>query len=81
MARKLGTGISETGRFVGYSRSTVISTYAKWMNDGETGSRRHDVGRPHVIEEKNSSEIVPVGEAKPEPDSVSAYSSTQWKVK
>ncbi|GFY05631.1 uncharacterized protein TNCV_4402981 [Trichonephila clavipes] len=37
MARRLGTNISETARLMGCSRSTV-STYAKWMNDGETSS-------------------------------------------
>ncbi|GFY08185.1 transposable element Tcb1 transposase [Trichonephila clavipes] len=45
--------ISETARLVGCSRSTVVSTYAKWMNDGETSSRRHGVGRPHAIKEKD----------------------------
>ncbi|GFV97223.1 transposable element Tcb1 transposase [Trichonephila clavipes] len=53
MARRLGTSISETARVVGCSRSTVVSTYAKWMNDGETSSKRHGVGRPHAIKEKN----------------------------
>ncbi|GFX53671.1 hypothetical protein TNCV_1596171 [Trichonephila clavipes] len=38
MARRLGTSIAETAR-LGFSRSTVVSTYAKWMNDGETSSR------------------------------------------
>ncbi|GFV63315.1 transposable element Tcb1 transposase [Trichonephila clavipes] len=53
MARTLGTSISETARDVGFSRSTVVSTYAKWMNDGETSSRRHGVGRLHAIKEKS----------------------------
>lgn len=52
MARRLGTSITETARLVGCSRSTVVSTYAKWMKDGETSSRRHGVGRPHAIQEK-----------------------------
>ncbi|GFU77823.1 transposable element Tcb1 transposase [Trichonephila clavipes] len=52
MARRLETSISETARLVGCSRSTVVSTYAKWMNDSETSSRRHGVGRPHAIKEK-----------------------------
>ncbi|GFW48066.1 uncharacterized protein TNCV_2402531 [Trichonephila clavipes] len=52
MVRRLGTSISETARLVGCSRSTVVSTYAKWMNDGETSNRRHGVGRPHAIKEK-----------------------------
>lgn len=52
MARRLATSISETARLVGCSRSTVVSTYAKWMNGGETSSRRHGVGRPHAIKEK-----------------------------
>ena len=52
MARRLGTSISETARLVGCSRPTVVSTYAKWMNDGETSSRRHGVGRPHAIKGK-----------------------------
>ncbi|GFW42147.1 transposable element Tcb1 transposase [Trichonephila clavipes] len=71
MGRRFRTSISETARIVGCSRSTVVSTYAKWMNDGETSSRRHGVGRPHAIREKKSSETVSHGEAKPEPDSVS----------
>ncbi|GFV48486.1 transposable element Tc1 transposase [Trichonephila clavipes] len=53
MARRLGTSISETARLVGCSRSTVVSTYAKWMNDGETSSRRHGVGRLHAIKENS----------------------------
>ncbi|GFU03065.1 transposable element Tc1 transposase [Trichonephila clavipes] len=52
MARRLGKSISETTRLVGCSRTTVVSTYAKWMNDGETSSRRHGVGRPHAIKKK-----------------------------
>ncbi|CAL1297709.1 unnamed protein product [Larinioides sclopetarius] len=52
MARRLGTSIFETARLVGCSLSTVVSTYAKWMNFGETSSRRHGVGRPHAIKEK-----------------------------
>ncbi|XP_054711340.1 uncharacterized protein LOC129220929 [Uloborus diversus] len=52
MARRLGTSISETARLVSCSRLTVVSTYAKWMNDGETSSRRHGIGRPHAIEVK-----------------------------
>ncbi|GFY19725.1 transposable element Tcb1 transposase [Trichonephila clavipes] len=55
MARRLGISISKTARLVGCSRSTVVSTYAKWMNDGETSStrRRHGVGRPPAIKEKS----------------------------
>ncbi|GFU71651.1 transposable element Tcb1 transposase [Trichonephila clavipes] len=53
MARRLGKNISETARVVGCLRSTVVSTYAKWMNDGETSSRRHGVGHPHAIKEKS----------------------------
>ncbi|GFU99535.1 HTH_Tnp_Tc3_2 domain-containing protein [Trichonephila clavipes] len=52
MARRLGTSISETARLVSCSRSTVVSTYAKWMNDGDISSRRHGVGRLHAIKEK-----------------------------
>ncbi|GFT97764.1 transposable element Tcb1 transposase [Trichonephila clavipes] len=53
MARRLGTSISETTRLVGGSPSTVVSTYAKWMNDGETSSRRHGVGFLHAIKENS----------------------------
>ncbi|GFW06990.1 hypothetical protein TNCV_3691861 [Trichonephila clavipes] len=35
MAQRLGTIISETARLLGCSRSTVVSTYTKWVNDGE----------------------------------------------
>ncbi|GFY12577.1 DDE_3 domain-containing protein [Trichonephila clavipes] len=52
MARRLGTSIFEIAQLVDCSRSTVVSTYAKWMNDGETSSRRHGVGRLHAIKEK-----------------------------
>ncbi|XP_015916680.2 uncharacterized protein [Parasteatoda tepidariorum] len=52
MTRRLRTSISETARLLGCSRSTVVSNYAKWMNDGETSSRRHGVGRPHAIKDK-----------------------------
>ncbi|GFW51763.1 transposable element Tcb1 transposase [Trichonephila clavipes] len=53
MARKLGTSISKIARVVGCSRYTVVSIYTKWMNDSETSSRRHGVGRPHAIKEKS----------------------------
>ncbi|GBM48810.1 hypothetical protein AVEN_182394-1, partial [Araneus ventricosus] len=51
MARRIGTSITETARLVGCSRSAV-SIHAKWINDGDTSSRRQDVGRPRVIKEK-----------------------------
>ncbi|GFY04022.1 HTH_Tnp_Tc3_2 domain-containing protein [Trichonephila clavipes] len=54
MTRRLETSISETTRLVGCSLSTVVSTYAKWMHDGETRSRRHGVGRLHAIKEKGN---------------------------
>ncbi|GBM96146.1 hypothetical protein AVEN_128286-1 [Araneus ventricosus] len=50
MARRLGTSITETARLVGCSRSAVVSIHAKWINDGDTSSRRQ--GRPRVIKEK-----------------------------
>ncbi|GBL75234.1 hypothetical protein AVEN_194466-1 [Araneus ventricosus] len=52
MARSLGTSITETARLVGCSRSAVMSIHAKWINDGDTSSRRQGVGRPRVIKEK-----------------------------
>ncbi|GBM23081.1 hypothetical protein AVEN_67049-1 [Araneus ventricosus] len=52
MARRLGTSITETARLVGCSRSAVVSIHAKWINDGDTSSRRQGVGRPRVIKEK-----------------------------
>ena len=52
-ARKLGTSIFETAQLVGCSWSTAVSTYAKWMNDGETSSRWQDAGCPHDIKEKD----------------------------
>ncbi|GBN96089.1 hypothetical protein AVEN_139060-1 [Araneus ventricosus] len=51
MARRLRTSIAETARLVG-SRSAVVSIHAKWINDGDTSSRRQGVGRPRVIKEK-----------------------------
>ncbi|GBO08805.1 hypothetical protein AVEN_107582-1 [Araneus ventricosus] len=52
MARRLGTTIIETARLVGCSRSAVVSINAKWINDGDTSSRRQSVGRPCVIKEE-----------------------------
>ncbi|GFY11276.1 transposable element Tcb1 transposase [Trichonephila clavipes] len=53
MVRRLETSISETARLVGCSRSTVVNTYAKWMNDGGTSNRRHGLGRLQAIKEKS----------------------------
>ncbi|GBO01977.1 hypothetical protein AVEN_273698-1 [Araneus ventricosus] len=52
MARRLGTSITETARLVGCSRSAVVSIHPKWINDGDTSSRRQGIGRPLVIKEK-----------------------------
>ncbi|GBN56628.1 hypothetical protein AVEN_264037-1 [Araneus ventricosus] len=52
MAQRLGTSITETARLVGCSRSAVVSIQEKWINDGDTSSRRQDVGRPRVIRER-----------------------------
>ncbi|GBL74166.1 Transposable element Tc1 transposase [Araneus ventricosus] len=52
MARRLGTSITEIARLVGCSRSAVVSIHAKWINDGDTSSRRQGVGRPRVIKKK-----------------------------
>ncbi|GBM60805.1 hypothetical protein AVEN_68404-1 [Araneus ventricosus] len=49
MARRLGTSITETARLVGCSRSAVVSIHEKWINDGDTSSRRQGVGRVRVI--------------------------------
>ncbi|GBO39516.1 hypothetical protein AVEN_44454-1 [Araneus ventricosus] len=52
MARRLGTNITETASLVGCSLSAVVSIHSKWINDGDTSSRRQGVGRPRVIKEK-----------------------------
>ncbi|GBN92809.1 hypothetical protein AVEN_52803-1 [Araneus ventricosus] len=52
MARRLGTSITETARLIGCSRSAVVSIHEKWINDGDTSSRRQGVGRPRVMKEK-----------------------------
>ncbi|GBN90008.1 Transposable element Tc1 transposase [Araneus ventricosus] len=52
MARRLGTSVNETAQLVGCSRSAVVSIHAKWINDGDTSSRRQGVGHPRVIKEK-----------------------------
>ncbi|GBO10926.1 hypothetical protein AVEN_240179-1 [Araneus ventricosus] len=52
MARSHGTSITETERMVGCSRSAVVSIHAKWINDGDTSSKRQGVGHPRVIKEK-----------------------------
>ncbi|GBL78762.1 hypothetical protein AVEN_65306-1 [Araneus ventricosus] len=44
--------ITETARLVGCTRSPVVSIHAKWINDGDTSSRRQGVGRPRIIKEK-----------------------------
>ncbi|GBN73839.1 hypothetical protein AVEN_10650-1 [Araneus ventricosus] len=49
MVRRLGTIITETARLVGCLQSAVVSIHAKWINDGDTSSRRQGVGRPRVI--------------------------------
>ncbi|GBM72211.1 hypothetical protein AVEN_244000-1 [Araneus ventricosus] len=51
MARSLGTSITETAQLVGCSRSVVVSIHAKWINDGDTSSRRQGVGHSRVIKE------------------------------
>ncbi|GBO08521.1 hypothetical protein AVEN_170901-1 [Araneus ventricosus] len=53
MARRLGTSITETARLVGCSRSVVASIHAKWINNGDTSSRRQGVGCRCVIKEKD----------------------------
>ncbi|GBN92265.1 hypothetical protein AVEN_204652-1 [Araneus ventricosus] len=52
MARRLGTSITKTARLVSCSRSAVVSIHAKWINDGDTSSRRQGVGSPRIIKEK-----------------------------
>ncbi|GBN23094.1 hypothetical protein AVEN_69295-1 [Araneus ventricosus] len=52
MARRLATSITETARLISCSRSAIVSIHAKWINDGDTNSRRQGVGRPRVIKEK-----------------------------
>ncbi|GBL98022.1 hypothetical protein AVEN_126909-1 [Araneus ventricosus] len=52
MARRFGTSITETARLVGCSLPAVVSIHAKWINDGDTSSRRQGVGRPCVMKEK-----------------------------
>ncbi|GBN25451.1 Transposable element Tcb1 transposase [Araneus ventricosus] len=52
MVRRLGASITETARLVGCSLSALVSIHAKWINDGDTSSRRQGVGRPRVIKEK-----------------------------
>ncbi|GBN16280.1 hypothetical protein AVEN_205696-1 [Araneus ventricosus] len=52
MARRLGTNITETARLVRCSRSADVSIHAKWINDGDTSSRRQSVCRPRVMKEK-----------------------------
>uniref|UniRef100_A0AAY5KPB9 Tc1-like transposase DDE domain-containing protein n=1 Tax=Esox lucius TaxID=8010 RepID=A0AAY5KPB9_ESOLU len=50
MARRLGQSISETAGLVGCSRSTVVSTYRQWSEEGQTTNRRQGVGRPRLID-------------------------------
>ncbi|GBM73253.1 hypothetical protein AVEN_94694-1 [Araneus ventricosus] len=52
MPRRIEASITETARLVGCSRSAVVSIHAKWINDGDTSSRRQGVGRPRVIKKK-----------------------------
>lgn len=52
MAQRLDTSISETATLVGYSQTDVVCNYRKWMNDGDTSSRRQTMGRPCFINQK-----------------------------
>ncbi|GBM28573.1 hypothetical protein AVEN_265023-1 [Araneus ventricosus] len=52
MARRLGTSITETARLVGCTRSAVVSIHAKWINDGDTSSRRQGVLVVHASSKK-----------------------------
>ncbi|GBL65923.1 hypothetical protein AVEN_55392-1 [Araneus ventricosus] len=52
MARRLGTSITETARLGGCSRPAVVSIHAKWINYGDTSSRRQGVSRPRVTKGK-----------------------------
>ena len=52
IARNLGTIISETVQLVDCLLSAVVNTYGKKINNGETSSRRQDVGSPLFIKEK-----------------------------
>ncbi|GBL87094.1 hypothetical protein AVEN_218784-1 [Araneus ventricosus] len=36
------------------SRSAVVNIHAKWINDGNTSSRRRGVGRPRVKEKQDN---------------------------
>ncbi|GBL91250.1 hypothetical protein AVEN_195135-1 [Araneus ventricosus] len=50
---RLGTSITETARLAGCSRTAVVNIHVKWINDGDTSSRRQGFGRPRVIKEKD----------------------------
>ncbi|GBN63496.1 hypothetical protein AVEN_148374-1 [Araneus ventricosus] len=52
MARRLGTSITETARLVGCSRPAVVSIHTKWINDGDTSSKRQGVNRPRVFKKR-----------------------------
>ncbi|GBL69354.1 hypothetical protein AVEN_14215-1 [Araneus ventricosus] len=52
MARRLGTSITETARLVSCSQSAIVSIREKWINGGDTSSRRQSFGRLRLIKEK-----------------------------
>ncbi|GBM53728.1 hypothetical protein AVEN_159535-1 [Araneus ventricosus] len=79
MAERLGTSITETARLVGCSRSAVVSIHAKWINEGDTSSRRQSVGHQRIIKEKGRRRLSCL--AKLAPDSGSADSKIQCRSK
>uniref|UniRef100_A0A3Q1K3H4 Uncharacterized protein n=1 Tax=Anabas testudineus TaxID=64144 RepID=A0A3Q1K3H4_ANATE len=50
MARRLGQSISQTAGLVGCSRCAVVSTYKKWIKEGQPVNRRQGHGRPRLID-------------------------------
>lgn len=65
--------ITETAQTVGCLQSAIVSIYAKYMNDIETTSRCHGVGRLCVslcYQGKQASETVSLSEVKSVTDSI-----------
>ena len=51
-AQRFGQSISETSGLECCSRSAVVDTYEKWINDIKTSNRRKGVDRLHATKEK-----------------------------
>ncbi|KAK3512623.1 hypothetical protein QTP70_018636, partial [Hemibagrus guttatus] len=60
MARRLDQSISKTAALVGWSWSTVVSTYQKWSEEGTVVNRRQGHGRPRLTDARGERRLARV---------------------